>query len=274
MNNVKKLFLLLFIALVTIKVFSQTSTIIESLNIYGGVTVERINESIEGQTWLKMIEYFDNQNNIVKVIFTSTQAIIEERGIIEQTNFYRNNVIERYDILFSIDFFKRHDYNRVVEIVGSNNTIIETIWYRNNQILDRIRYPDDPNRFQFYSVDYIGNMFFDAYRSGPPPTGDVAQISYRYVSIRSVIRFDSIIVDLDDTDMQIIQHLLRRFDASEMSSLYSKKVRVYSENNYYWLFLQTQLIEFVLGQEATVRYYPIGWNGELYMLCVGFTNIM
>ena len=55
---------------------------------------------------------------------------------------------------------------------------------------------------------------------------------------------------------------------------YTRKIRVYSNGNPYWFFVQTTIEEFVKGQKATIMYYLIGFNGELFLIGIGFYDIV
>jgi hypothetical protein len=98
-------------------------------------------------------------------------------------------------------------------------------------------------------------------------------MSGRYISIRSVIKFDTVLFELDDNNITLLDRFSRRFEVDNFGQCYSRKVRVFSENRSYWLYVQTQLEQYILGQNATIRYYPIGLNRELYLVCVGFYDI-
>jgi hypothetical protein len=177
-------------------------------------------------------------------------------------------------MFFSEDFRRTHDFNRVIEMLGNDNQIIRTIWLINNTVVDTVDFPNDPNRFQFYNIKYIENVFLDILDSIEEPiSGDIISVSDRYVRIRSLVRFNTNLVELNDTDITILQTQFRRFGVPEMLEYYNKKVRVYHYSDYYWLFVQTELEQFISGQFATVRYYPIMWNDNLYLVSVGFSTI-
>ena len=258
--------------------FSETINELEKINQYGGVTIERLNNEDESLTkgWTRMVEYFNDSRQIIARVLSLTQSVSKEKGIIEQIIYYDgNNNVEAYEMLFSDEHTNIHDYDKVVEFIGGNNMVIRTMWFKNNQIIDRIDYPDDPNRFQFYNIEFLNNEFQNVIKeiSPQPPSRGEFFFSQKYISIRSVIKFDTEIFDLNDTDLLIIKTNASRFNALDMIKLYSKKVRVYHNNSYWWLFLQTNLIEHVKGQNATIMYYPIMFNGILYLDCVGFLDL-
>jgi hypothetical protein len=105
------------------------------------------------------------------------------------------------------------------------------------------------------------------------PDGTKFSISAKYIGTRSVIRFDDHLVDLDATDFEILNYFALGYNAPDFPRYYGKKVRVYYGDKYYWLFMQKQLEGYVRGQNATIKYYPMLWNGELFLLCVGFFDI-
>jgi hypothetical protein len=271
----KKIHYLLILLFSNGNIFSETINLLEENNTFGGKTIETIvdDEDIETKRYSKLIRYYDNINNLVKMIITPSPTIINERGIVKQIDYYNGGGIEKYEMIFSDSFKEIHDYNRIIEEMGNNDLVIKTIWYIDDDIIDIIEHPREMNKFVFYNIKFIENEFLQGYEPNSDPTKDVVTISYKYVSIRSVIKFDAELVDLNNIDVNIIETLLRRFEASDLLSIYTKKVKVYFNNNYYWLFVQKQLEDYVKGQDATISYYPILWNEKLYLLCIGFYDI-
>jgi len=271
------IFILLF-TFSSFSIFSETTNIIEEVNEYGGVTVERISSNSSVQGWIRMIDYYNSIDHLIVRIITPSQIITNERRIYMQINYYTNNNVEAYEIFFTEEHAGIHDYNKMVEVIGNDNLIVRTIWYYNTQIIDSNNHPNDPNRFQFYNLGFLGNEFKKMHQemSQMPSDGDLFTMSQKYFAIKSVIRFDTVVYDLDNTDISILRARLSGLGSEHMIGLYTKKVRVFhndNRNEYYWLYLQTSLVEPVKGQYATVRYYPISWNGNLRLICVGFYDL-
>jgi hypothetical protein len=149
------------------------------------------------------------------------------------------------------------------------NKFTKKIWYKDEIILDN--YKLDETLFEFYNIEFIENEFFRDYQSSE---NDVIDISGKYFRIRSVIKFDTELIELSDNDIKLMDSFSNAFELNMFSHYYSKKVRVYSKNKVYWLYVQSQLEENILGQTASIKYYPIGLNKELYLICVGFYVIM
>jgi hypothetical protein len=252
-----------------IDIFPEGRNIVEEINIYGGRTIEQILDDSERTNYSRLLLYYDSGNNIVKQIFELTDEITDKTGIKTQINYYRNNLIEKYEIFLTDDFQNLYGFNRLIEEVNAENIITRRIWYINDIIIDVSELVED--RFPFYNIEFIENEFFGEYE--PNENGDVISMSGRYISIRSVIKFDTVLFELDDNDITLLYILSRRFEVDNFGQYYSRKVRVFYESRTYWLYVQTQLEQYILGQDATIRYYPIGLNRELFLVCVGFYDI-
>jgi hypothetical protein len=251
--------------------FSEEENILEEKNEYGGRTIQQILNEQE-QAFLnfsKRTVYFDHRNISVKSIITTTSTVAANTGIREQIQYYDNGEVVKYEMFFTDEHIRKHGFNRMIEEMTVNDRVSRTFWYNNDTILDVL--PGSDNSFQFYNVEFIDDEFLDGYE--PNERGDVISTSARYYRLRSVIRFDTELVDLESHDIMLMTSFAGTFGLQNFSGLYSKKVRVYSQNRSYWLYVQTQLVQFVKGQNATVRYYPISRNGELHLICVGFYDI-
>jgi hypothetical protein len=251
--------------------FSEQINLLEEVNIYGGRTFERVYDANEQARlgYARLIQYFDSENRIVKGTIIPTRAFIDETGMREQINYYRNNIIEKYEKFFTEQFSAFYYFNRMIEEVNSNGEIARRLWYNNDILLDS----SDPanDRFEFYDIGYLEDEYFRNYL--PSSTGDVISISAKYFRIKSVIRFETEFFELDADDYNNMRAFATAFGLQDMTHLYSKKIRVYSNNRSYWLYVQPQLEQYIIGQNATIRYYPIGKNKELYLICVGFYDI-
>jgi hypothetical protein len=252
-------------------VFSEEVNILEEKNEYGGRTVERIYNQYEQAivNTARRIEYFDHRNVLAKMIVTTNDTVAADTGIREQIQYYENGNVEKYEMFFTDVHVRQRGYNRMIEKMAPNDVVDWTFWYNNDMLLDASRGSD--NSFQFYNVEFIDDEFLTGYE--PNERGDVISTSGRYYRLRSVIRFDTEPVDLESHDFMLMNAFAGTFGLQNFSALYTKKVRVYSQNRSYWLYLQTQLIQFVKGQNATIRYYPISRNGELHLICVGFFDL-
>jgi len=250
----------------------------EHINEYGGITIETINENhLENNLWVRIRDYYDFESNLVKRVIIPTEFITDARGILQQIEHFdgAGNII-RYEILFSEEFKQRHDHNRVVEIVGTinNNRIIaQTFWYRNARLIDFMDFPRNMHAFPFFNIQYIENALIMAHE--PNPLGDSIVFSTRYHSIRSFVRFDTELFELDD----INNNILRNFAFAPVVnipegflSLFRKKVRVFYGDRYYWFFVHSGHESLVYGQYATIGFIPQLWNGELFLLGLEFFN--
>ena len=251
--------------------FSEQIILLEDLNIYGGKTFERVYNKHEQKSLMysKLIQYFDSQNIISKGIVINTDTVARNTGIKEQIQYYKNGKIIRYEMLFNDEHKNRHGFNRLIEEVDQNDLVLRTIWYNNDTILDT--FEGNADKFQFYDIEYLESEYFEGYQ--PNDKGDVISLSAKYFSIKSVVRFDTFLIDLDENDIKLMQIFSSSFNLNDISHYYSKKVKVYSENRSYWLYVQTDLEQYILGQKATIKYYPIGKNKEMYLICIGFYDI-
>ncbi len=258
-------------------IFAERVTVIEDQNSYNGKTYLIIFDEEEQKraTASQLIEYFDSENIIVKRIYTSTKTVCDETGIIEQIQYYQNNTLIKYEMLFTDDYNNVYGYNRLIEEVDTDDLVIRKIWYYDNILLD-VSSPAT-EKFNFYNLDYVHDEFYVDYT--PNPNGDVIMSSAKYFSLRSLLQFDTELIEIDPNDIALIDAFMVTYNFEEIgqqdkfSQYYSKKVRVYSDDNEYWLFVQKDLEQYVLGQYATARYYPIAKNEELFLICVGFYDV-
>ena len=268
----KNVFVLLFLILYNVLiVVPEERYIIEEVNDFGGMTIVHVFNVYERENtnYSKLIEFYDSGSIIVKRTFELTGEITNKTGIEIQTNYFRNNSIEKYEMLFSDTHYNIHGFNRLIEEVNSEGNIISRTWYNNDTILDISQSADD--RFENYNIEFLESEYFADYK--PNEDGDTITASAKYFRIRSVVNFDSKLVELDSKDIELMDTFSGIFGLDKFSQLYSKKVRVYSGDKAYWLYVQTQLERVIPQQKATVRYYPIGKNRELYLICIGFYDI-
>ena len=267
----KKQFVLILFFICTSGIFPEERNVIEEINIYGGRTIEQIyNVSEQAElNYSRLIQYYDSENSIVKRVFEIRKETTETTGVEIQVNYYKNNIVERYEMFLSDNFHGLYGYNRVIEEVNEEDVITRRIWFIDDLIIDVSETGE--NNFSLYNIDFIYEEFFRFYE--PNERGDVITTSGRYFRTRSVIKFDTVLFELDNADITLMDAFSKTYGIENVGQFYSKKVRVYSENRSYWLYVQTQLEQYVLGQNATIRYYPIGLNRELYLICVGFYDI-
>jgi hypothetical protein len=221
-----------------------------------------------------MTKYYDNNNNLIKLVITFSALVTIETGLIEQIEYYDGDVINKYEMLFSEEFMKLHDFNRAIEFVGENRIILRTIWLVNDTVIDIVDHPQSMNSFQFYNIDFIKNELLVYYE--PNTEMDSSVISGKYVTIRSLIKFHTDLVELTENDYNILRRFTTFYDIGITPSFitsYKKKVRVYYEDNYYWFFVHSQFERHINGQFATIRYIPHLWNGELYLLGIGLYSL-
>jgi hypothetical protein len=272
-NIMKRLFFIVFLVLcIVLNVFSEQINTIEEQNIYGGRTFERIYDVNEQAqlNYSRTTQYFNSEDKIVKIVATPTNAFIDGTGMREQINYYKNGIIEKYEKFFTEQFKITYCFNRLIEEVNIYGETTRRIWYNNDTLLDISEPVND--RFVFYDIEYMEDEYFRDYL--PSETGDVISLSARYFRIKSVVKFSTEFFELDANDFLNMRTLASAFGFQDMAHLYSKKIKVYSNNRWYWLYVQTQLEQYINGQNATIRYYPIGKNKELYLICVGFYDII
>jgi len=251
------------------QVNSDSNNVIGAINEYGGITKEIINNNLNiNNKWIKIVEYYDGSNSLVKTIATLSAIITEETGIIQQIEYYHEGTIVRYEMFFTEEFKEKHDYNRVIEFVGNNKLILRTVWFIDDIVIDVINYPQNMNSYHFYNIKYIENVLSVLYE--PNAQGENILLSAKYVNIRSVIKFDKDLIELNETDFNILKYYTSfSFISQDFLNNYRKKVRVYHEGKYYWFFVHSQLERHINGQDATISYIPQLWNGELYLLGIG-----
>lgn len=251
---------------------NNSGNITEEINEFGGITIETLNDNInKDDRWLKTKRYYDSNNNLVKVIVTPSEIVKNETGIGEQIEHYKDGNIIRYDMLYSSEHIRIHDFNIAVELLDDKG-LYRTIWFINNTVVDIINYPEDMNRFTFYNLEYIENELLKVSPSNH--LGDKFVTSAKYFRIRSLIKFDTNFINLNETDYKMLDYFIYSYSFPEdFVSHYKNKIRVKYRDNYYWLFIQTELEKSVKGQYATIRCYPMMWNNELYLMCVGFYDV-
>jgi hypothetical protein len=127
------------------------------------------------------------------------------------------------------------------------------------------------DRFAFYNITFLEREYIGG--NIPSSSNEHIHINTKFYGIRSVIEFGTEIFSLEDGDFELMRYWASAFSAGDFTHLYSKKVRVYSGNRSFWLYLQTGLEQYISGQKATIRYYPIEKNRELFLIGIGFFSI-
>ena len=253
-----------------VNAFAEEVYLVEEINAFGGETLIVIfDEDVQRlHNYSHVYEYYDSDHNIVQLLIFPTDAYSEDTGLLMQAQFYRNDVLLAYEKVFNDEFLQRHDYNRLVEHVNQLGQITSRSYYHNDYLLTT---PDDQyEHFEFFSLSYIENAFFEGRESND--TGSEFSISMRYVSIRSLIDFDTELYPMEASDYQNIRFLESVFGFQSAEHLYDNKVRVFANNASYWFYVQRSLEPVISGQRAVIRYYPIGRNGELFLVGVGFVD--
>ena len=242
----------------------------QKINEYGGKTIYLINDKItENHAWLSAIEYYDDNDNLIKTDITTSSIITEETGIIRQIEYYDKEIITRYEMFYSDEFKKIHDFNRAVEIVGNNKTAIRTIWFIDDIIIDVVDYPQDKNRYQFYNIEFIENELLLVLNEMDSQNENIV-LSAKYVNIRSVVKFDTNLFEINEDDKRRLNYYSSfAFITPAILSNYNKKVRVFHEDKYYWFYVHSQLEQHISGRDSTIKYIPQLWNDELYLLGLG-----
>jgi hypothetical protein len=267
----KRLIMLLVSCNILASIYSEQINTVEELNSYGGKTIERICDKTEqlDTDYSRLLQYFDADLKIMKVMITTTKEVSERSGIKEQIQYYTNGRVEKYEMFFTDSHMDRCGFNRLTEEFDAAQMLTKSVWYSNDTVLDVST--DAHDRFQFYNIDFIENAFFENYK--PNDNGDKIIVSAKYYAVKSLVKFDSTLTDLEEKDVELIAHFSRAFELPRFDQYYSKKVKVFSAENTYWLYVQTPLEQYVQGQTATVHYYPIGRNKDLYLICVGFYDV-
>jgi hypothetical protein len=247
------------------------NNIIEEINIYGGKTIEETinDDEISEVIYTRLLKYYDSNGDVVKIVYELKNEIIISTGIKEQVQYYTNSNIEKYEMFFTDEYYNIYGFNRLIEEVNIEGVVVKNIWYKDDILLGIHELTD--TMFEFYNIEFIEYEFFKDYE---PSENNVITISGRYFRLRSVVRFGTELIELNDDDIKLMDSFSSSFGLDNITHYYSKKVKVYSGNNTYWLYVQTQLEKYILGQTASIRYYPIGLNKELYLICVGFYDIM
>jgi hypothetical protein len=236
----KRFILLINLALIFIfNGFSEQIIVLEELNIYGGKTFERVYDEQEQKSLMysRLIQYFDSHNIISKGIAINTDTVAGNTGIKEQIQYYINGKVIKYEMFFNDEYKSRHGFNRLIEEVDQNDLVLKNIWYNNDTILDT--FEGNTDKFQFYDIGYLENEYFAGYL--PNDKGDVISLSAKYFRVKSVVRFDTFLIDLDENDIKLMQVFSSSFNLIDYSNYYSKKVKVYSGNRSYWLYVQKDL---------------------------------
>ncbi|MCL2808675.1 MAG: hypothetical protein FWD24_01275 [Treponema sp.] len=268
MKKIKIAYKCLFIILV-ICLFSSFGNIIEEINEFGGITTVINNDNLlENPDWLRVFEYYDNNNNLVKAVIIFTETFTKKSGLLEQVNYFIEGNIIGYEMFYSEEHRKMHYFNRAIEMMGQNRIVYRTIWFIDEDVIDVIDYPQGMNDFQFYNLNYIENALYEFYE--PDSQRNSSVVSARYYNIRSIIKFDNEFAELNESDRNILNYFTA-FGGISPGFLenFKKKVRVYHEDKSYWFFVHSQLEQNINGQYATISYYPLLWNGELYLLGIG-----
>jgi len=268
----KRLFYLFFILLFFSHIiYPEQVSLIDDKNSFGGRTILRTYDQDEQAllNYSRLFEHYDSDDRIVQIVAIVTEDFTEMTGLQVQVQHYRDTILLGYEKLFADWFFDKHDYNRLIEEVDLAGIIISRMYFHNELLLDFSRDPNDA--YEFYNVVYIDDAFHSNYL--PNESGNVVSMSARYVRIRSVIQFGNELIDMDENDFMIIRYLSNYLGFESLEGYYTRKVKVHSNNRSYWFYVQTSLEPFVLGQLATIRYYPIGFNGELHLMGIGFYDI-
>jgi hypothetical protein len=93
------------------------NNIIEEMNIYGGKTIEEINNSEEMSEviYTRLVRYYNSNEEVVKIVSELKNEIIISTGIKEQIQYYENNNIVKYEMLFSDEYYNIYGFNRLIE---------------------------------------------------------------------------------------------------------------------------------------------------------------
>lgn len=263
---------LLFITM-TFTAFAQEPTVIDAENEYGGVTYERHHSPAQDPNFSLERLFYNQEKQLRRVDVVVRSEISAENGIETQSIFFnQERRIGNYVMFYSDEYYEIHGVNRLIEYVNERDEVTRSEWYADDLYVDFLEDMDIITRFPYYNLSYLASRMLDDVL--PPDGRDVWSFSAKYRGIRSVVRFVSDLLPLTDLDREIISKMGLSMGNDDVAKYYSSKILVSQGGYEFWAYVQP-VMEPDLPKKTptTIRYYVLGYNNELYLVCVALTNI-
>lgn len=262
-----KLVIFFLLLLVNYNIFSETENILNENNEYGGITKEIAFDESENDQLVKFLIYYDDRNMVIKHVYYISQSLIETSGIKMQTVFYDiNQKITQIVMEYSDDYFKVHGITKLIEHVKKDQVVLSE-WFKDDVIVDYLYDLETSNRYPFYKLSFLESVV--VHNDVPDDADEFINLSAQYVRSRSVVLCNGTVEPLNDTDKKILGYLAKHISWPDLLTFYNSKMLIEEDGKKYMMFIQNGLEEKIPREkETTIRYYIIGYNGQLYITLV------
>ena len=248
---------------------SEKKIIVETMNIYGGITEEIVYIESDYERIEKKVDYYDGMNILMQTDIYPLETTRLETGIIKQEILFKDSgLVKQYNMFFSDDYFYEHGINNASEYVDGYDNVIKTEWYIDDNLVDSSTDIDYSQRFPFYSLKFLKSEIFELGQT--EEDRDVITTSGKYLGIRTTAICDGVVEKLTDEDYKILSFIGNSLGFDGIEELYNSKTIIDEDGEKYTMYIQNGLeTHFPSNDLMSIRYYFIGYNNELYLTLVG-----
>ncbi len=268
----KNILILLLLINLNLFIFCDQEKVIEENNIYNGKTTEIVYKKFQplSKSLKKVLKYYDENNQVVKVDQFLSDELIKEKEIFRQVDYYNNSgKIEKYEIFYHEDKIKAGNIDKIIEFVDDKDKVINVEHYYNEILIHADNSPEllkNFSKFQFMTLNFSKNFIIESNKLKPSDAKILFILDMKYLRGRTIVKYLNVIEDMNDSDYDFLNMWCKSLNASNMYNLYKRKILVEENNEKYWVFMQEQLFEYLKEEKQILIYYYLGGLNENFML--------
>ncbi len=275
----KNILILLLLINLNLFIFCDQEKVIEENNIYNGKTTEIVYKKFQplSKSLKKVLKYYDENNQVVKVDQFLSDELIKEKEIFRQVDYYNNSgKIEKYEIFYHEDKIKAGNIDKIIEFVDDKDKVINVEHYYNEILIHADNSPEllkDFSKFQFMTLNFSKNFIIESNKLKPSDAKILFILDMKYLRGRTIVKYLNVIEDMNDSDYDFLNMWCKSLNASNMYNLYKRKILVEENNEKYWVFMQEQLFEYLKEEKQILIYYYLGGlNENVMLISTGFID--
>ena len=254
-----------------ISLFAAERKVTESVNEFGGETVEfnLSPDEADYEQFTKVVFSYDISQNKRKVAYYLSKKTAKESGYVIQEEYYENENPIEYRMFFSEEEIKKHGITTVIEKINYPNYVI----YTDGEHTVYSNMESFVHNYSVLALSYLEQEFFSDPKSDKSK-GNRYIVDARYKKARSFVTFTSDFKELNKLDEEILKFYSDYMEAPEMKDLYFKKAYAKSKGKKYTVYIQKNLEPYIKKNlTCLLAYGVIGYNNELFLISTEFEEL-
>lgn len=271
----KKLIIILITLLLISAAYAADQKIIRKNNEYGGITEQfTLNpDEKDYEQFSSVINYYDNINILQKRKYILSKKLQEETEILEQDEYYKDGLLSEYHMILTEAAFYEEGITEVIEILNPDGSTKE-IGHSNGKFTAYASANSFVNKYPLYRLSYLDHEYFSEAPNRKDDGKDHYYLSAKYYRARSFVNFNSDFSVLNDFDKKLIDFFADYMENPEITSLYTSKTTVKSEDSEYTVYMQQTLQPYIQkDMDCLLVYGVMGCNEKLFLFATEFEEV-